>query len=147
MVFVFAAFALALIVTGAGGQPLPLTNADPPRGLGIEGSTDTTAIVGVLARALTERPALLAEGCLLTLVAALLPFAHRRGRWGSAGLAGAMIAIGLLPFPGVAATPVLAGAWLTALTLCFLPTPTNSTGFALKPSVRAPLPERTRVAV
>ena len=147
MVFVFAAFALALIVAGTGGQPLPLTNADPPRGLGIEGSTDTTAIVGVLARTLIERPALLVEGCLLALVAALLPLAHRRGRWGSAGLAGAMIAIGLLPFPGVAATPVLAGAWLTALTLYFLPIPANPNGFALKTAARAPLPERTRVAV
>ena len=147
MIFVFAAFALALIVAGTGGQPLPLTNTDPPRGLGIEGSTNASAIAGALVRALIERPALLAEGCLLALVAALLPLARRRGRWGSAGLAGAMIAIGLLPFPGVAATPVLVGAWLTALALYFLPPPVNSAGSAPKPALTAPLTERRRVAV
>lgn len=147
MVFVFAAFVLALIVAGTGGQPLPLTNANPPRGLGIEGSSNTTAVAGAFARALVDRPTLLAEGCLLALVAALLPLAHRRGRWGSAGLVGAMIAIGLLPFPGVAATPVLAGAWLTALALCFLPTPAGAPISAQKPALKAPLAERTRVAV
>jgi Protein kinase domain len=147
LIFVFAAFALALIVAGTGGQPLPLTNANPPRGLGIEGSTDATAIAGVLVRTLTERPALLAEGCLLALAAALLPLARRRGRWGSAGLAGAMIAIGLLPFPGIAATPVLAGAWITALTLFYLPTPANRAGAAPKPALTAPLAERRRMAV
>ena len=134
-------------MAGTGGQPLPLTNANPPRGLGIEGSSNTTAVAGAFARALVDRPTLLAEGCLLALVAALLPLAHRRGRWGSAGLVGAMIAIGLLPFPGVAATPVLAGAWLTALALCFLPTPAGAPISAQKPALKAPLAERTRVAV
>ena len=85
MIFTFAAFVLALIVAGTDGQPLPLTNANPPRGLGIEGSTNATAIATALLRALAERPALLAEGCLLALVAALIPLARRRGRWGSAG--------------------------------------------------------------
>ena len=147
MIFVFAAFVLALVVAGAGGQPLPLTNTNPPRGLGIEGSTNVTAIAGVLVRALIERPALLAEGCLLALVAALIPLARRRGRWGSAGLAGAMIVGGLLPFPGVAATPVLMGAWLTAFALYFLPTAAKSADFAPKPAIKAQLSERRRIAV
>jgi hypothetical protein len=147
MIFTFAAFVLALIVAGTDGQPLPLTNANPPRGLGIEGSTNATAIVAALLRALVERPALLAEGCLLALVAALIPLARRRGRWGSAGLAGAMIAVGLLPFPGVAATPVLVGAWLTAFALYFLPTAAKSADFAPEPAVTAPLAERRRMAV
>lgn len=147
MILVFAAFALALIVAGVDGQPLPLINTNPPRGLGIEGSTNPTATAGALVHALTGQPVLLAQGCLLALVAALLPLAQRRGRWGSAGLAGAMIAIGLLPFPSVAATPVLVGAWLTALALSFLPAPSKPATAKPKPAVPAPLAERRRMAV
>jgi len=97
--------------------------------------------------ALTQRPVLLAQGCLLALAAALLPLAQKRGRWGSAGLAGAMIVLGLLPFPGVAATPVLVGAWLTALVLSFRPAVAKSAVATPKPAVPAPLAERRRVAV
>jgi hypothetical protein len=146
-VLVFVTFVLALAVTGMSGAPLPLTGTAPPLGLGIEGSTSPTAVAGVLVRALAAQPALLTEACLLALFAALLPLARSRGRWGGVALASVMIVAGLLPFPDVAAAPVLVGAWLTALALTFLPTRVSYGHPVSKPLIAPAAPERKRIAV
>lgn len=146
-VLVFVSFALALAVTGMNGQPFPLTGIDPPLGLGIESSTSPTAVAGVLMRTLVSEQALLAEGCLLALVAIVLPFARGRRRWGSVGLASAMIAGGLLPFPGVAAAPIVLGAWLTALALALPPVRVSGAHPAAEPAIGAAALKRSRIAV
>jgi hypothetical protein len=144
---VFSAFVLALVVAGMNGQPLPLTNAEPPRSLGIEGAASPTAVAGALVHALTEQPTLLVEGCLLAAAAALLPIARRHRRWGGVSLAAAMIAIALLPFPGVAAAPVLVGAWLTALALTCIPAPISVASPVKKRVVATTAAGLRRVAV
>ena len=143
----FAAFSLALIVAGLSGGPLPLTSGKAPHGLGIEGSTSLVSVTGALTRALVDRPTLLAEGLLLGLAAALLPLAQRRGRWGSAVFAASMIAIALLPFPSVAATPVIASAWLTALALVVLPASVSSARPIVAAAAETPSLETRRIAV
>jgi Protein kinase domain len=143
----FAAFSLALVVAGVNGGPFPLTGGKTPHGLGIEGSTSLISVTGALTRALVDRPTLLAEGLLLGLTAALLPLAQRRGRWGIVLLAAGMIASALLPFPSVAATPVVAGAWLTALALVLLPVPVSSARPIVTAPAETPSLETRRIAV
>ncbi|MGZ4412196.1 MAG: hypothetical protein ACXVY8_08695, partial [Gaiellaceae bacterium] len=50
-------------------------------------------------------------------VAVGIPKARGQGRWGIALLAGGLLVFGLLPFPAIAAAPLIAGAWLTAAVL------------------------------
>ena len=143
----FAAFSLALIVAGVNGGPFPLTSAKTPRGLGIEGSTSLISVTGALTRALLDRPTLLAEGLLLGLAAAFLPLAQRRGLWGSVVFAAGMIALALLPFASVAATSVIAGAWLTALALVVLPAPVSSARSIVAAPAETPSLETRQIAV
>jgi hypothetical protein len=142
-----SAFSLTAVVAGLNGGPLPLTGEKAPRGLGIEGSNNLISVAGALARALADRPALLAEGLLLGLAAALLPLAQRKGRWGSAVFASGMIALALLPFPSVAAIPVITGAWLTALALVALPASVSSTRPIASAPAETPALETRRIAV
>ena len=114
---VAVSFLLATVVAGLESNPLPLTGIQPPRGLGIEGSSSATAVAGALTRALIDQPVLLVESLLLALAASLLRYARRRGPWGVTFLAAALIAFGLGPFASVAAFPVIAGAWITAISL------------------------------
>jgi len=143
----FAAFSLALITAGMSSGTFPLTGARAPHGLGIEGSSSFTGVSGALMRVLTDRPALLGPGLLLATGAALLPWVRRKGRWGSVVFGASLIVAALLPFPSVAVTPVIAGAWLTALALVLLPAPVSSARPVVAAAAKTRLLETRRIAV
>jgi len=143
----FGAFSLALITAGMNGGRFPLTDGRTPLGIGIEGSTSLTSVSGALMRALYERPTLLGQGLLLALAATLLPLARRKGRWGSVAFASSLIVAALLPFPSVAATPVIAGAWITVLALVLLPTSVSSARPIVATPAKTQLLEARRIAV
>jgi hypothetical protein len=67
--------------------------------------------------ALANHPTLLAEAVALALAAAALPLVRRRGPWPIALFGTAMLAATLLPAPGVATAPLVAGTWLTCAAL------------------------------
>ena len=109
-----AAVLAAGIVAGIRHTSLPFIGVPAPLGLGVSGSTDPLDVAGTLFRALTAQHALLVEAVAFAAVAALLPAARARGRWGAAGLGALMLAATLLPVPAVAALPLVAAAWVTA---------------------------------
>ncbi|MHB8060589.1 MAG: protein kinase domain-containing protein, partial [Gaiellaceae bacterium] len=141
------AFSLALVAGGMGGGRFPLTGGQAPLGLGIEGSTSLTGVSGALARAVVERPALLWLGILLAAGAALLPLARRSSRWGGVVFAAGVIVAALLPFPSVAAAPVITGAWLTMLALTFMPASLSSARPIVAAPTQAQVLEARRIAV
>jgi hypothetical protein len=143
----FAAFTLALVATGMSNGRFPLTGAKAPLGLGIEGSTSLTSVGGALTRALVDRPALLGQGLLLALAAALLPSVRKKGRWGSVAFGASLIALALLPFPSVAALPVIAGVWITTLALVLLPTSVSSARPIVAAPAKTQVLETRRIAV
>jgi hypothetical protein len=112
-----AAVLLAALVAGLRHTPLPFTSAVPPKGLGIAGSEEPFAVAVALWRALTARPWLLLEACVLAFAAVAVPFARERGLWGIAGLGAGLIAVTLLPAPSVAAVPLVLAAWSTCTVL------------------------------
>ena len=109
-----AAVVAAGIVAGIRHAGLPLTGAAAPLGLGVSGAADPLDVAGTLFRAVTAQHAVLLEAAAFAAVAALLPAARARGRWGAAGLGALMLAATLLPVPAVAALPLVAAAWVTA---------------------------------
>ena len=141
------AFLLALIANGMGSGRLPLTGGRAPLGLGIEGSTKLTSVCGALMRAVVDRPALLWLGLLLAVAAALLPLARRSRRWGGVVFGVGMIVAALLPFPSVAAAPVIIGAWLTALVLAFVPASLSSAQPIIAAPTQTQLLDTDRIAV
>ncbi|HEY4976919.1 MAG TPA: serine/threonine-protein kinase [Gaiellaceae bacterium] len=143
----FCAFSLALVTAGMGSGVFPLTGAKAPLGLGIGNSTSLTDAGGALTRALFDQPALLAQGLLLALAAALLPLARRKGRWGLALFGAVLIAGALIPFPDVMATPVILGTWLTTLALTLLPASVSAARPVVTAPAKAPLVEPRRIAV
>ena len=104
----------AALVAGIRHADLPVTGVHAPLGLGVAGANDPLDVIGTLFRAATAHPALLAEAAAFAVVAALLPFARARGRWGAAGLGALMLAATLLPAPAAPALPLVAAAWITA---------------------------------
>jgi eukaryotic-like serine/threonine-protein kinase len=102
------------LVAGVRGAPLPFTGAAPPLGLGLAGSTDPFDVLGTLARAVAAQPALLAEACAFAALAAALPFAAARGRWGAAAAGSALLGVTVLAVPSAGAVPLVVAAWLTA---------------------------------
>jgi hypothetical protein len=108
---------LAALVAGLRHAALPLGLGTPPLGLGIAGSDRPTAVVHALWAALAHRPALAAEAIALALVAVAVPYVRGRGPWPIALFGAAMLAATLLPAPGVAIAPLVAGAWLTCAAL------------------------------
>lgn len=143
----FSAFSLALITAGMGSGTFPLTGDAAPRGLGIEGSTSLTSVSGALVQALIDRPVLLGQGLLLALATVLLPHLRRKGRWGIVAFGASLIVIALAPFPSVAVTPVIVGAWLTTLALVLLPASVSSSRPIVTAPVKTPLLEPRRIAV
>jgi hypothetical protein len=107
---------LAGLVAGVDGRPLPLSHAHPPA-LAITAGTPPLGVAAALADAVRGQWPLLGIALLLTLVALAIPAARERGRWGIAMLAGGIVTGGLLPFPAVAALPLVGGAWLIAVAL------------------------------
>ena len=142
----FAAFSLALVTTGMSSGRFPVTNGRAPLGLGIEGATSAGGVGGALLRAFVARPDLFGPALVLAACAAMIPWVRRNSRWGGAVFAAAMIVAVLLPFPGVAATPVLVGAWLSALVLGFVPASVSSARPIVAPT-EARLLEARRIAV
>ncbi len=109
----------AALVAGIRHAPLPLTGDAAPLGLGVAGAADPLDVVGSLVRAAGAHPGLLLEAAAFAAVAAALPYARARGRWGAAALGAAMLALTLLLVPAAAALPLVAAAWITAATLAF----------------------------
>jgi hypothetical protein len=99
----FAAVVAAGLVAGLHGADLPFDGARPPRGLGLAGSDDPTAVASALLRALTEHRLLLVEAIVLAVSAAALPLVRRYGAWSIAGFAAVLPMVLLL-------APPLAGA-------------------------------------
>jgi serine/threonine-protein kinase len=112
-----AAVLAAALVAGVRGAPLPFTGAAPPLGLGLAGATDPLDVAGSLARALAAQPALLVEALAFAAIAAALPFAAARGRWGAAAAAAAMLVLTVLVVPSAGAVPLVAAAWITGAAL------------------------------
>ena len=143
----FAAFSLALITSGMSSGRFPLTGGHAHLGLGIEGSTSIVSVSGALMRAVVERPTLLWLGLLLAAGASLLPLARRYNRWGGAAFGAGMIVTALVPFPSVAAAPVIAGAWLTALILVLKPASLSSAQPIAEAPAETQLLKTHRIAV
>ncbi len=110
-----AAVLVAAVVAGVRHVSLPLVGAAAPLGVGVAGAADPLDVAGSLARAAAAHPALLVEAAALALVAAALPFARSRGRWGAAGLGAAMLLLTVLAVPSAAAWPLVGAAWITAV--------------------------------
>jgi hypothetical protein len=108
---------LAAVVAGIRGTQLPLGLGSPPLGLGIVGSERPTAVAYAFWTALSNHPTIAAEAIALGLAAAALPLVRRRGPWPIALFGAAMLAATLLPAPGVATAPLVAGTWLTCAAL------------------------------
>jgi hypothetical protein len=111
------AVSAAWIAAGVRGAALPLTGAPAPLGLGVAGAGDPFDVAGTLARAAIAQPALLLEAGLLAAVAVALPFALRHGRWGAAGIAAAMMALGAPFLPLGGALSLVVAAWATAFAI------------------------------
>ncbi|HTZ07253.1 MAG TPA: serine/threonine-protein kinase [Gaiellaceae bacterium] len=109
-----AAVLVAALVAGVRHTGLPLTGARAPLGIGVTGAGDPLDVAGSLVRAAAAQPGLLLEAAALAAVAALLPAAVARGRWGAAGLGALMLVATLLPVPAAAALPLVLAAWITA---------------------------------
>ena len=109
-----AAVLVAALVAGVRHTGLPLTGARAPLGMGVTGAGDPFDVAGSIVRAAGAQPRLLLEAAALATVAALLPAAIARGRWGAAGLGALMLAATLIPVPGAAALPLVLAAWITA---------------------------------
>ena len=113
-----AAVLAAAMVAGVRQVPLPFDGSSPPRELRLAESTSATATASVLWHALLSRPALVVETLVLAGAAALLPYARARGPWAVALLAAVMLPAALLPVPTVAAIPLVACIWATAIAIC-----------------------------
>jgi hypothetical protein len=114
---VAAAVLVAGIVAGVRHASLPFTGTSPPKGIGIAGSGDPSAVAVALLRALGNHPALLLEAVVLAAAAIAIPYIRNRGLWWIAGFGAAFIAVTLLPAPSVAAAPLIVAAWATCIVL------------------------------
>jgi hypothetical protein len=115
-----AAVLLSALVAGLRSTQLPFGAGWPPLGLGTTGSRRPVAAAEELVRAVAGHPVLLVEAAVLAAAALLLPFALRRGVWGAAVFAAALLAGTFLPTPaGTPATALVLTAWATGLVLAW----------------------------
>ncbi|MGH3050721.1 MAG: hypothetical protein ACRDLK_11230, partial [Gaiellaceae bacterium] len=105
----------AALAAGIRHVALPLTGAAAPLGVGVGAARDPLDVAGSLLRAASAQPSLLVEAAALAFIALALPYARRRGRWGAAGLGGAMIVLTVLAVPAAAPLPLVASAWAIAV--------------------------------
>jgi hypothetical protein len=119
-----AAVVVAAVVNGLEHTSLPFGAGAAPLGLGVTGSTKPGAVAEALLRALTGRPALLAEAIVIGAAAALLPLA--RGAWPASLYAAGLLAATAFAAPATALAPLAAAAWVTAAILA-LSGPTTKT--------------------
>jgi len=110
----------AALAAGLRGHDLPLVGARPPLGLGVAGANNPFDVAGSLLRALLAHPGLLVEALAFAALAAAVPSARARGRWGAAGLGAAMLVLTVLAVPSAHAAPLAVAAWLTAAALAGL---------------------------
>ncbi len=85
--------------------------------LGVAASDQPLGVASALWSALLGNRALALEALALAACALLLPLARSRGLWGIAGFGAAMLALTILPAPGLPALPLVLAAWLTCLAL------------------------------
>ena len=116
----------AALAAGLRHATLPLVGSLPPHGVGIGHSTGPLDVAGSLARVAGAHTPLLLEALALALVAAALPHARARGRWGAAGLGAGMLVLTVLLAPGAPAIPLVLAAWAVAACVAFWPARTPS---------------------
>jgi hypothetical protein len=104
----------AALSAGIRHASLPLVGGTAPRDLGITGARGPLDVAGSLVHTAAAHPALLIEAAALALVAAALPYAQERGRWGAAGIGAAMLVLTVALVPGAAAVPLVLCAWAIA---------------------------------
>jgi serine/threonine-protein kinase len=104
----------AALSAGIRHASLPLVGGAAPHSLGIAGARGPLDVAGSLAHTAAAHPALLIEAAALALVAAALPYAQERGRWGAAGIGAAMLVLTVAVVPGAAAVPLVLCAWAIA---------------------------------
>jgi hypothetical protein len=111
------AVALAALVAGVRGVPLPVTGRTPPESLGLATSESPAHVGHLLADALAAQPGIAVLAVVLALAAAVLPFAAARGPYAVAAFGSALMAGALLPSTQVGVAPVVAAAWILCVTL------------------------------
>jgi Protein kinase domain len=111
---VAAGILVAAVATGLRHGALPFAGGPSPLGIGVAGAGDPFDVVGSVARAAGAHPALLVEAAVLAVVAAALPYARARGRWGAAAVGAAMVVLTVPAVPTAAIAPLVVAAWLTA---------------------------------
>ena len=112
-----AAVLVAAVVAGVRHDALPFAGGAPPLGIGVAGAGDPLDVVGSLGRAAAAEPGLMLQAAALAVVAALLPYAAGRGRWGAAAAGSAMLLFLVPAVPAAAIAPLVAAAWVTAIAL------------------------------
>ncbi len=112
-----AAVLLSGVTAGLAHASLPFTGGAETGDLGIAGSEGPLAVAGALLNTLLAHPALALEALALAGLAAALPTARKRGRWGIAAIGAAMVAATLLLAPGASSLPLVAAAWVTCAAL------------------------------
>ena len=107
-----AAAALAAVAAGAlGGLPQ----------LGVEAAAHPLPVAESLWRTVLDHPSGALLGLGLAVSAVLLPHARNRGPWPIAGFGAAMLALTVLPAPGVPAFSLVAATWATCVLLALEP--------------------------
>jgi hypothetical protein len=114
---VAAGVLVAAVVAGIRHGALPFAGGPSPLGVGVAGASDPFDVVGSVVRAAGAHPTLLFESVALAVLAAALPYARARGRWGAAALGAAMVVLTVPAVPTAAVAPLVVAAWLTAAAL------------------------------
>ena len=111
-----AAVLSAALAAGVAGAELPLTN-EPAPSLGISPLDSAQEVLSTLAHALLGQPGLLAGAAVAALVAAILPTARRRWRYGVLVVGSTVVVGSIAAGSSLAAIPVAALVWAVAAAL------------------------------
>jgi hypothetical protein len=103
----------AAVVAGVSGDELPLTG-QPAESLDISPLGSAPQIASALVHALVLEPVLLAGALTVAVVAAILPLARRRWRYGVLGVGTALLAGAAITGASVVAVPLVAFVWAVA---------------------------------
>jgi eukaryotic-like serine/threonine-protein kinase len=110
----------AAAVAGLSGAPLPLTGT-VVGDLGVAESERPTDVVHALGTVLDDSRGVATTALALALVAALLPWATARGRWGVAGLGALQLTLVLAWAPSTPWVGLVFGTWLLCALLIARP--------------------------
>ena len=108
---------LAAVVAGVHGSPLPFGGERLDSSLALAGREDAIAVATAFGQILAAHPALGWEALALAAGAAALPYARALGLWGIAGFGAALMALLVLPTPGVSPFPLVLAVWVTCAAL------------------------------